>query len=94
MIVGVAVQYQGNLYALMRPARHCHFSATYNEKSRKAGWNFPWKGWKDPVFVSKGVQGFITSVGKFLDREEGAKYALEHGQIDKEKSMLFSEDLW
>jgi len=95
MIVGVAALYEGNLYALMRPARHCNFSAAYNEHSRQAGWDFPWAGWEDTVFMHKGVQGFITSEGKFLDRKEGAKYAFEHGQIkEEEKGMLFSEDLW
>lgn len=42
-------------------------------------------------------QGFITESGKFLDREEGAKHALDCGQIKKLKYSsrdLFSEDLW
>lgn len=43
------------------------------------------------------VQGFITECGRFVDRKEGARIALECGQIkelgysDKE---LFSEDLY
>ena len=44
-------------------------------------------------------QGFITSTGRFVDREEGLKIALasEQPMIDhpsRNSTMLFSEDLW
>lgn len=42
-------------------------------------------------------QGFITSLGRFVNRKEGAKIALESGQIEKLKyssSELYSEDLY
>lgn len=43
------------------------------------------------------IQGFITSTGRFVDREEAAKIALESGQINElkySKNKLFSEDLY
>ena len=96
MIVGVAIRSnEGHLYALMRPARHCNFSAKYNEMSRKKGWPFPWVGWDASIMrFSRGEQGFITNEGKFLDREEAARHAYFHGQVSRLKLALFSEDLW
>lgn len=43
-----------------------------------------------------GEQGFITDEGKFVDRIEGARIAIECGQIIKLqwKPNLYSEDLW
>ena len=40
------------------------------------------------------VPGFLTSFNRFVDRKEGAKIALESGQIDKELEYLTSEDLY
>lgn len=43
------------------------------------------------------TQGFVTSSGRFVDREEAAKIALESGQIEElkySKTKLFSEDLY
>jgi hypothetical protein len=48
-------------------------------------------------FFRNAEQGFVTDKGEFLNREEAAKYALEHGQIVGLKfnsKHLFSEDLW
>ncbi len=45
-------------------------------------------------FLKDGVQGFVTDSGKFLNREEAAKYAFDCGQINKETKTLYSEDLW
>ena len=42
-------------------------------------------------------QGFLTSDGRFVDRDEGAKIAIDAEQIIKTKfqpNHLFSEDLW
>lgn len=41
-------------------------------------------------------QGFITDKGKYLDRVDALRYAVECKQIRdvKDKSELFSEDLW
>ena len=42
------------------------------------------------------IQGFITDTGKFLDRIEARKHAIECGQIDHTNwgERLYSEDLW
>lgn len=39
-------------------------------------------------------QGFLTSIGRYVNRFEGAKIAFAAGQIDDETSRLFSEHLW
>ncbi|MGB3042488.1 MAG: hypothetical protein WBB98_04820 [Xanthobacteraceae bacterium] len=42
-------------------------------------------------------QGFTTSMGRFVDRKEALRIALDAKQIDKPKyqpHQLFSEDLW
>ena len=44
-----------------------------------------------------GEQGFLTNKNRFVDRKEGAKIALESGQIEKlnySKDTLYSEDLY
>lgn len=38
--------------------------------------------------------GFMTSKGRYVDRTEAAKIAFAAGQIEKEKNMLFSEDIY
>lgn len=39
-------------------------------------------------------QGFLTNSNRFVSREEGAKIAFAAGQIEKEISTLYSEDLY
>lgn len=39
-------------------------------------------------------QGFYTSKGRFVSREEAAQIAFEAGQISEQKTWLFSEDLY
>jgi hypothetical protein len=46
------------------------------------------------VQISQEAQGFVTDDGKFVGREEAARIALLAGQIQKEKSELFSEDVF
>jgi hypothetical protein len=50
------------------------------------------QGCKTPI---KGQQGFLTSEGRFVDREDGKSIALASGQITKTIGQnLTSEDLW
>lgn len=42
----------------------------------------------------KTTQGFITSHGRFVTREEAALIAYDAGQIRKQVKRLFSEDLY
>jgi hypothetical protein len=44
--------------------------------------------------LNRGMEGFITSQGLFLNREEAAKIAYQTGQIKKPKQKLISEDLY
>lgn len=39
-------------------------------------------------------QGFLTSLGRFVDREEGMTIARAAKQTDSSKGYLFSEDLY
>lgn len=39
-------------------------------------------------------QGFLTSRGRYVDREEGMTIAKAAGQTDSTKTDLFSEDLY
>ncbi len=86
MIIAAAIRYKGLVYSLPSPARHhdvIHFIAQT---------------------IGKGVrltcaedQGFITSGShEYVDRIEGAKIALESGQLEKlnHPPRLYSEDLW
>lgn len=40
------------------------------------------------------AQGFFTSLGRFVDRDEAYEIARNAGQVDFEKRQLFSEDLY
>jgi hypothetical protein len=42
----------------------------------------------------KTTQGFITSHGRFVTREEAAEIAYNSGQIKEQVKRLFSEDLY
>lgn len=43
-------------------------------------------------------QGFVTSTGRFVGREEARRIALDCGQVRKEdlrtNNLIFSEELW
>lgn len=47
-----------------------------------------------PIKDSDIIQGFVTSSGRFVNREEAAKIAYSCGQIKELKNNLFSEDLY
>jgi len=44
--------------------------------------------------LKNGKEGFVTSSGMFLGREESAKIAYMTGQIKSKKKKLISEDLY
>ena len=83
-ITGVALLTpDGSLWSLPRPYRHHHIFAL-------------------AAFTGKGVdpstQGFTTTLGRFVDRQEAAKVAAQAGQHMRRGhdpvSTLYSEDLW
>lgn len=48
----------------------------------------------DTCLKGRDSQGFKTSTGRFVDREEAAEIAFKAGQIDEQPSILFSEHMW
>ena len=82
MITGVAIKLENEIWSLPKPARHNHVIQLIIEKTI--------------LNRVAGIQGFITDKGEFLDRVQGAKYAIGCGQIEKLKwaPNLYSEDLW
>jgi hypothetical protein len=82
-LIGVAVLQKGTVYSLPRPKRH-HDLMTHMAETLDM-----------PVPI-EGVQGFITSTGRFVDRKAAKKVALHNGQLpnDTPSVILFDEDLW
>lgn len=84
LIKGVAIKdINGVVISLDRPARHHHVI------SKMANLEYD-----TPI---KGVQGFITDIGTFVDRKEALIIATNAGQILPGKgtfNQLYSEDLW
>ena len=44
--------------------------------------------------IGEYIQGFLTSLNRFVDRKEGARIAYQAKQIKEDKVTLFSEDLY
>ncbi len=59
-------------------------------------------GWRHPDILykygdcidKKDTGGFLTSLGRYVDRHEAAKIAFEAGQVDYLKTTLYSEDIY
>ena len=45
-----------------------------------------------PITVKEGLQGFITTLGRFVEREEAWEIALVAGQIDYDVKNLVTKD--
>ena len=70
------------LYVIENPGRHHHIiHIRYHSGHKKS---------------IGGIQSFITSHGRFIDRKMAGKIALQTGQIEKLKvpPYLYSEDIW
>lgn len=81
----VAIRFLGEVFSLPRPKRHHdvirHIVTTKPHIQTVAG----------------GAQGFITSNGRFVDREEALVIAIRQDQIKVKTGSpqrLYSEDLW
>ena len=81
-IVAVAINQDGTVYSLPPPNRHPHL---INQVI-----------WPIIKRMVNGEQGFLTNTGRFVDRVEGAKIAVDSGQIPflRWPPLLYSEDLW
>lgn len=91
MIVGVAIRSEKIMVMLPKPNRHCHCFWYLAE----IGIHGPTAG----IGVGQAAknQGFYTHTGKYLDREQAARYVKRIGQptIDGPvNGVLFSENLW
>lgn len=55
-----------------------------------------WKGRNMGLEMSSKAQdqGFVTSKGRYVNREKAALIAKRAGQIDTMKAALISEDIW
>lgn len=80
-IIAAAIHQGGVILSLPPPARH-HTVMRHMVDDL---------GVKAPVI---GKQGFVTSAGRFVSREEAAQMAYANGQIRDDKPVLYSEDLW
>jgi len=81
----VAMQHAttGQVWHLLRPARHgelIHY--VYNQVGERVGSMFK--------------QGFLTTTGRFVSRQEAFRIAKQAGQISKDDvgKTLISEDVW
>ncbi len=82
-IVAAAILHEGEPYSVPPPGRHHHVIRLLDETYPGAG-----------PFVEE--QGFMTSRGRFVGREEGGRIALAAGQTPALRwgVDLYSEDLW
>lgn len=79
VIKHAAVKSVGGMIFLGKSHRDCFHQAHY----------------VDVVMSPKALdQGFFTSHGRYVDREEAAAIAVAAGQVDPQVKILFSEDLW
>lgn len=82
-IEGVGIVVEGKLYTLPRPNRHHHvIHLIYQETGEQ---------------VDTDSQGFVTSSGRYVEREEALEIARNAGQLlpcHFHKTQLFSESVW
>ena len=99
VIAGSAVVFNGTeVWSLCWPARHHHLQ--WSASGRRNS------GDEEPPTLIPGEQGFVTTSGRFVTREEGWTIAEKHGQLTLKvhretgktdfpvPGTLFSEDLW
>jgi len=84
-ILGVAIVYKGQMFALPKPYRHHNVI------------RFMWEFCHIRPVVGE-MQGFYDDKGRFLTREEAYKLAKMNGQLVSKTEhglhKLFSEDIW
>jgi hypothetical protein len=84
-IAAAAIRFNGIVLSLPPPARH--------HNCLRAAHDVGYENWRPDH-----EQGFITNDGRFVDREEVARIAVEAGQLigraKRHPLGLFSEDVW
>jgi hypothetical protein len=81
-IIRAAIMLDGRVWHLPPPKRHHDVIS---------------KIWNTRADPGRGVQGFLTSDERFVDRIEGLRIASDAGQIIEKHGNpdeLFSEDMW
>lgn len=88
-IAAAAIQCEGEVYSLPRPNRHHHILWRWAEVLAPQPQGAQ-------LARARGVQGFVTSAGRFVERIEAGALAMEAGQLTKLKwpPQLYTEDLW
>lgn len=84
-IAAAAIRVGGVVWTLPPPARHCHLLRAWSEAHWTDG---------EPARIGEHEQGFVTTAGRFVEREDAARIAHAAGQLAKIISPLCSEDLW
>lgn len=84
-VVKAAIQILGEVFTVEPPGRHLDIITAYAENIGGTRRRYP---------MRSAVEGFVTSDGQFVTREEAAKIAFESKQIRVGKVRLRSEDLW
>ena len=88
VIVGVALRGENIIIKLPRPNRHCNcfwYALSIGLDHVKVG------------LGKKAIdQGFYTHTGKYLNREQAAKYVkrIKQPTVEKVSKHLFSETMW
>jgi hypothetical protein len=84
-IAAAAIRFNETVLSLPAPARHHHCI--------RAATHVGYEDWRP-----EHEQGFVTSTGRFVGREEAARIAMNAGQLLDRARMhpvgLFSEDVW
>jgi hypothetical protein len=84
-IVKAALLHKGVVFTLVLPgARHNHLFQALSELGILS----------NDDLAADTEQGFVTSDGRYVGRQDAVQLALAAGQIPEARRELFTEDLW
>jgi len=75
-------------------AHHCYHEQYCDIYKVELGWRHADILYKFKDVIDQEEQGFFTSFGRYVNREDAAKIAFNAGQIKEPKRILYSEDLY
>ncbi len=85
-IVAAAIRVGAEVWTLPPPTRHHTLIQAYAQAHYRDG--------KNGRVPEDHEQGFVTSSGRFVGREEAARIAHGAGQFEGKRARLYSEDVW
>ena len=96
MITHVAIKFDGRVWSLPKPYRHCHIMHMIVNLSKVFG---DWTGDKFEQVISHNDydSGFLDDKGLFLNRKEALVHASSLTQLNESPvygDELFSENVW